>query len=117
MAFPRGAFPPVGHSAGPPPPGLLAALGGGGPIGPKPETDDVPGTDPEVLVQKASDLIKRAIAAESDHEDKLLLEKITTECQQYLASQQKLGDTAMGAGPGAKMVRKATARAQAGPGY
>lgn len=74
--------------------------------------------DPETLVEWARQAIQKAIQVEPDHEDKLLLEKLTTSAQQYLAQQQKMGDQAIGAGPGAKLVRKVTqSAAQQGGSY
>lgn len=97
-----GAFPPTIEIPG---------LGGGGPGMPPGGPESAPpggGEDPISLVQQAAELIRQAIGLEPDHEDKLQLEKLTTGAQQYIASQQQLVDTATGAGPGAKLVRKAS---------
>lgn len=104
-------------------------LGGGGPPAPDaggaPPSIPLPGADgqpsdgaasqddPVDLMNQVKDLLRRAEQADPDHEDKLLLEKMLTEAQQYLANQQKLTDTVTGAGPGAKIIRKASG----GPGY
>jgi|SRR6266536_2133743 len=54
--------------------------------------------------------VRQLADSDPDHEDKLLLEKVTTLLQEYAARQQKLSDQAMGAGPGLKAVRKAGLR-------
>jgi hypothetical protein len=84
-----------------------------------PEVDPAPGAgtdDPQQLVRQAKELLRRALDAEPDDEDSLLIEKMLTEAQQYLAGEQKLNDQAMGAGPGVKAVRKAQAKSPGG-GY
>lgn len=118
-------FPGLGGTGPGGPPSRIRIPPQGGPAGVSPlggpadsQAQDGAQQNPEDLIQQAKDLIDKAIPLDPDHEDKLLLEKIATEMQQYLANQQKLGDTALGAGPGAKMVRKATARQQGtGGGY
>jgi hypothetical protein len=103
-------------------PDLASLLGGGGGGAPAPSIPlpggpgandqaappDAGGGNPEDLVSQGLELIRQAIPMDPDEEDKLLLEKITTMCQDYIARQQKLVDTATGAGPGAKLVRKAS---------
>lgn len=83
--------------------------GGGAPAGP-PQSIQIPGGDsggdPTSMMEEVKSLLDRIIQVEPDHEDKLLIEKMLTEAQQYLASQQKLEDTATGVGPGAKLLRK-----------
>lgn len=87
--------------------------GGGGPpgMGGGPPAGNG-GGDPVALVKQALALMEEAKGLEPDEEDTLLIEKITTSMQQYVASQQQLGDQATGAGPGAKLVRKMTQRSQ-----
>jgi hypothetical protein len=95
------------------PPGQIPVPGGGG-------QSDAGGGDQQSSIDKvnqAIQLVQDAIDSEPDHEDKLLLEKVTTELQQYLAAQQKLTDEVMGAGSSAKAVRKASAGPPAGGGY
>lgn len=65
------------------------------------------GGDSVTLLSDALSLIRQAIEVEPDDEDKLTLEQATTLLQKVKASNQKLTDTAMGAGPGAKFLRKA----------
>jgi hypothetical protein len=110
--------------------GLEALLGGGGGLptaGPPAPEMEVPAdeplaaegesSDPSDLVRQALDLLRKALEIEPDDEDTLLLEKMTTQGQQYLAAQQKLGDQAMGAGPGEKFLRKSGNGGSAGGGY
>lgn len=78
---------------------------------------DTGASDPAALMKQALALLDQVKQAESDEQDTLLLEKMTTMGQQYLADQVKLQDTATGAGPGARLVRKATANAGGSPGY
>lgn len=95
----------MGAPAGPPPSIQIPGQG------PAPESG---GSDPIALVQQAKDLLRQALDAEPDEEDKLLLEKMLTEAQQYVATQQKIVDSATGAGPGAKVMRKAAGGASQG---
>lgn len=90
-------------------------LGGGGPPAGAEQAAPTGGggqANAEELVKKAKDLIRQAIEAEPDQEDKMILEDTASRMQKYLAAQQKLGDSAMGAGPGVKLVRKAAAGGQ-----
>lgn len=86
---------------------LLSGGGEGATTNPAPNAGE---GDPVELVRKAIELVDAAKTAEPDDEDTVLLEKVTTELQTYIANQQKLVDTATGAGPGAKVIRKAQAR-------
>jgi len=108
------------------PAALAGALGGGGadPMAgamagamPPPEAapadsgDIIDSTDdPDELAQLGLKALRKILSGdmETDHEDQVKLEKATTVIQEYLAGNQKLTDTAMGAGPGEKFVRKAT---------
>lgn len=106
---------------------LQDLLGGGAPGGapapaaPGPGEESGPGEgggDSVSLLGQALDLIRQAIDVEPDEEDKLTLEQCTTLLQKVKASNQKLQDTAMGAGPGAKFLRKAQGGAPSdGGGY
>lgn len=106
--------------------GLEALLGGGGgaPTAGPPSELEIPGGeapqgggDPSDMVREALDLLRAALDAEPDDEDTLVLEQMTTLGQKYLAAQQKLSDTAMGAGPGEKYVRKQGQSSGGGGGY
>ena len=115
---------------------LGAALGPGGPgggppshipipsgpsdAGPAPDSPDAgggPGDGPDSpkvsdAVNTAIDSISGVIDLEGDAADKAFLAKIVADLHKFLGDQQKLADQAMGAGPGAKMIRKASS-----PGY
>ena len=91
--------PPAG---GPPPSISLPGAGGGEPPA------EAGGGDPAVLMREALESVRKAAVAEPDDEDQALLEKIGADIAKYLATQQKLVDTATGAGAGEKLVRKVT---------
>jgi hypothetical protein len=82
--------------------GMGAPAGGGAPAPAIP----TPGGNPEETARKAGELIRQAIEEEVDEEDRFQLEEIASKIQKYIASQQQLADTATGAGPGAKVLRK-----------
>jgi hypothetical protein len=63
-------------------------------------------------VNTAIDAISGVIDLEGDAADKAFLAKVVADLHKFLGDQQKLADQAMGAGPGAKMIRKASS-----PGY
>ena len=108
MAAPQGA-PPLDPSLLAPPPEAAA-----------PEGDAIDATDdPDELTNLALKAIRKILAGdvETDHEDQVKLEKATSALQDYLAGNQKLTDSAMGAGPGEKFVRKQASRGAAGGGY
>lgn len=92
---------------GPPPSISLPAAGGEPPAEPG-------SSDPAELMRKALEATRKAAVAEPDDEDQAMLEKIGADIAKYLATQQKLVDTATGAGAGEKLVRKVT---RAGGGY
>lgn len=95
--------------AGGPAPSITLG-GGGGPQGAS-QGQGTPGApdSPEVedLLSQAKDLITKAEQKEVDHEDKAKLMKMAADIQAFLGTQQKLTDTVMGGGPGAKLIRKA----------
>lgn len=72
------------------------------------------GGNPVELLRQALSLVRQAAEAEPDDEDQAALEKIGASIAQQIATDQKLRDTATGAGPGAKLVRK-VARGAGGP--
>lgn len=99
------------------PGGPLAALGGaagpGGPGGPggAPPSAIGSGNDPDAqnvteLLRKAADLLGQAATAEKDDIDAAAIHKLAVGVHQQIAAEQKLNDDVMGAGPGAKMIRK-----------
>lgn len=96
-------FPPsisVGGDSGPAPdPAGGDPSAGGGTPGP-----DSPKV--EQLLDQAKALIVQAEGLEKDHEDKAKLMKMAADLQAFLGASQKLEDSAMGAGPGVKLIRK-----------
>lgn len=93
---------------GGPPPSISLPAGGG-----EPPAEAGP-SDPKALMRQALENVRKAAAADPDDEDQAHLEKIGAEIAKYLANQQKLVDSATGAGSGEKLVRKLS---QAGGGY
>lgn len=97
---------------------LAGAQGGGAPAPAAPGGEPAEGGgDSVALLDEALGLIRQAIEVEPDDEDKLTLEKATTLLQQVKASNQKLTDQAMGAGPGVKYLRKASQSSGGGAAY
>ena len=102
-----GPPPDGGPSAGPP--------GGGGQPGPDtPQVEDA--------VRKAIDAVQEGLDGENDPGDKAFLADIIAKLHKFLGDQQKMVDTAIGAGPGVKLLRKAQgggggAPPPGGPGY
>lgn len=107
------------------PPSHIPVPGGGGPAGPSvgpsagpSDADESTGGDgpdsPKVadLCDQAVSILQQAGDLEADAADKAKFSKWIAEIHAFLGEQQKLQDTAMGAGPGAKVIRKATS-----PGY
>jgi hypothetical protein len=88
---------------GPPPPPIGAPPDTGGGIPGQPDSPDV--TD---LINQAADLLQQALSQEKDPEDKALIADLIAKAHKFTGSQQKLIDQAVGAGPGAKVIRKAT---------
>lgn len=90
-----------------------AAMGGGG-GGPEGLLSAAQGAPPEDAggggnsesMRQVKELLRSILENEPDEQDSLLLEKMLTEAQQYLANEEKLVDTALGAGPGARLLRK-----------
>lgn len=102
MMMPEDPMAALGGGGGDP----LAALGGG--MGAPPEAAPEPegGGSNADNMRQVKDLLRMILENEPDEQDSLLLEKMLTEAQQYLANEEKLVDTATGAGPGAKLLRK-----------
>ena len=88
---------PLGQAGGPPP---SISLPGG---------DSGTPTQMDSKLQIAEKAMTDFISGESDPEDAALASQILNLIHKLGAAQQKLVDTATGAGPGAKLVRKATA--------
>ncbi len=101
---------------GGPPPSIPLPGGGdpgaGGGGQPGPDTPDV-----EQAVQDAIDSLGQALDGENDPPDKATLAKIIADLHKFLGDQQNLLDKAVGAGPGAKIVRKAAGGPTGTAGY
>ncbi len=67
------------------------------------------------LLKQALDLIQQASDAEPDDQDTAAIAKIAMAIHQQIAAEAKLTDDVMGAGPGAKMIRKAGGGGGAAP--
>lgn len=81
----------------------------GAPAGPEGGAPPALGaTEAVAAVKQAKALVQKALLAEKDHQDVLVLEKVTTLLQGYLASNEKLVDSATGAGSGERLIRKLT---------
>lgn len=98
---------PLGGPAVPP--------GAGGPAGPSRGGDGPDSEQVRKLVSQAVDLIRQAEDLEGDDGDKALLAKAAADLRGFVGNQQKMLDTAMGAGPGVKIMRK-NAPPSGGPG-
>lgn len=83
------------------PPDAGGDTGGGNPGAP----DSQSVTD---LVNQAADLLSKALSQEKDAEDKAMLADLIAKAHKFTGAQQKLTDQATGAGPGAKLIRKAS---------
>lgn len=103
--------------------GMGAGMGAGAPPAPSISLPGAPeeappqessSSDPLELMRQALETTRKAAAAEPDDEDQAMLEKIGADISKYIAAQQKLTDSAMGAGPGVKLVRKAAGNSGAG---
>jgi len=94
-------------------PDLVALIGGAG-AEPTPDTGvSVTSSkrgDPSDDLRHAIMFVQEYMQAEQDDEDLADASKILSALQSLLAKQQKLADRATGAGPGARLVRKAAAQ-------
>jgi hypothetical protein len=87
-----------------PPPNLAALLGAGG--GPQQGATTQQG-DPVAIVSNMLDLAQQYLQVEPDQDDKLAMQKVSTELQQLLAKDQADGDKAMSGDLGPRTLRKA----------
>lgn len=98
-------------------------IGGGqqgpqaGPRGPQQGGDGPDSTQVKKLIQQAIQNLDQAKALEGDVADQALIAKVSAELHQFLGNQQKMEDTAFGAGPGIKLVRKNPMSSGGGAGY
>lgn len=102
----------LGGPGGPggPPPGLAAALSGAGagPGGPDVEGPGDPDASQVVkLLRSALTAVTAAAHLEADDVDAANLSKIAADLHKAISVEQATKDQAMGAGPAAKMIRKA----------
>ena len=84
---------------------------GAGPGGPSPAGNGQGGDGPDseqvkTLIQQAIDAVRQAEALEGDPGDQAMLAKVAADLRGFIGNQQKMLDTAMGAGPGVKIMRK-----------
>src|SRR5215468_3085413 len=94
--------------------GSPSAINIGGPAHGSPaDSDSGPGDSDSGSVtdklKKAMSLMQAAAAQEADDQDAAALTKIVSLIHTAIANEQGLVDKAMGAGPGVKLVRKASA--------
>ena len=81
---------------------LLASRGGG----PAPDSQDSGPDNASALVNQASQILQRALAAEKDPVEREGLAKIVALLHGFAAREQKQRDAAMGAGPAVQMLRR-----------
>jgi hypothetical protein len=99
-----------GRGAPPGPPPNLAALlgaGGGAPGGGPQQGATTQQGDPVAIVSNMLDLAQQYLQVEPDQDDKLAMQKVSTELQQLLAKDQADGDKAMSGDLGPRTLRKA----------
>lgn len=89
-----------------PPQGGGGQPGPGGPGGPSGSITSKPTGDKTDSIRQAIELLNVYLVEEEDDEDLALVSKIQADLQKLLANNQKLTDQAMGAGPGARFLRK-----------
>jgi len=92
-------------------PAMMGGPAGPGPGGPPPGAAGPSPTSPTKgdHTDRLRDAIESLTAfkiEEQDDEDLALADEIIAKCQKLLANNQKLADQAVGAGPGAKFMRK-----------
>lgn len=89
-----------------PDPRILGLLGGGGPRPPGPPQATGPPGDTIEILRRMIDLAKQYIEVEQDPEDKHTMAKVLQTLLQYQADEQKERDTAVGASPAVKYLRR-----------
>lgn len=115
-----GGGPPPGAGAPPPDPAPGPGDPAGGPGGPDAGIDPTGHVTSPHSGDNADNLrnaimfVQAYMEGETDDQDLKLASDILAKAQGLLASQQQLQDKATGAGPGARVVRKATAQSQYG---
>lgn len=110
-----GAPPPSIQIGGPQggPPGM------GGPAGPTgPGQSDGPDSQKvKDLLSQARALIDQAESLEGDDADRVMISELSHKITAFIGAQQKNLDSAMGAGPGVKIMRKNTPPSGGPGGY
>ncbi len=91
-----GGTPPMGPGPGGPPPG--------GPEGPS--VTSKPGGGPDDALRIAIDALTQFLEETQDDQDLAVVSKIQADIQKVLSDNVKLADQAVGAGPGARFLRK-----------
>lgn len=88
-------------------------IGGGAPGGPggpaggaQGGSDGPDSAQVKDLISKAIDSLRQAESLEGDAGDQALIAKCVAELRGFIGNQQKMEDTAFGAGPGIKLMRK-----------
>lgn len=100
----------MGGMMGGPPPDLSGLAGGPlPPAGPTPDASvsSPPKGDASDLLRQVVDILNLYLREETDDADLARASKIQAEVQALLADQVKAVDQATGAGPGARILRKA----------
>lgn len=115
MMDPSQLGPPAG-GGGPASQIPLPGGGGGDPIDSGSAVTSPPAGDNSDNLRQSIMLLQKYLEGETDDQDLADGAKILAQAQGLLAKQQKLVDTATGAGPGARLVRKSTASQQSGGG-
>jgi hypothetical protein len=75
-----------------------------------PSVSSPPSGDASDTLRQIIDLWNVYMQEETDEQDLAKASKLQADTQQLLADQQKLTDQATGAGPGARLIRRAMAR-------
>lgn len=113
MSSMLGSPPPsiqIGGGGSPGAPGGNSGPGAGGP-GDGPDSDAV-----KALIQEAISKLDQAKGLEGDPGDQALIAKCVADLHGFIGNQQKMLDTAMGAGPGVKIMRKSAPPSGGGGG-
>lgn len=104
-------------------PGPGGPGGPGGPTGAPPTGPGGPGAGDgpdsakvKALLAQARDLIDQAESLEGDDADRVMISEMSHKITSFIGAQQKNLDSAMGAGPGVKIMRKNSPAAGAGGG-
>jgi hypothetical protein len=90
-----------------PPPNLAALLGAGAPGGGPDQGATTQQGDPVAIVSNMLDLAQQYLQVEPDQDDKLAMQKVSTELQQLLSKDQADADNAMQGNLSPRTLRKA----------